>query len=162
MHTLYVRYSPAVVRFVNSMVYDQREAEDITQSVFAKLMKTIQNYDQSEVPFDAWIMRVARSAALDHMRVHRPATTDYPAASDTTLEIGAEGARSLREALEELPEAQREILVLRHIAGLSPLEIANVLGRSESAVHGLHHRGRRTLQAKLVELGAEKRSQTSS
>jgi RNA polymerase sigma-70 factor (ECF subfamily) len=46
------------------------------------------------------------------------------------------------------------VLVLRHIVGLTPVEIADTLGKSESSVHGLHHRGRRTLQSNLQELGA--------
>ena len=69
-------------------------------------------------------------------------------------QLGAERGADLRHALEQLPEDQREVLVLRHIVGLSPVEIASTLGRSESSVHGLHHRGRRTLQSSLTELGA--------
>jgi len=62
-------------------------------------------------------------------------------------------SQSLREALGQLPDDQREVLVLRHIAGLSPGEIADRLGKTESSVHGLHHRGRGALRAALVELG---------
>jgi RNA polymerase sigma-70 factor (ECF subfamily) len=61
---------------------------------------------------------------------------------------------SLRSALATLPEDQREIIVLRHLGGLAPAEIAARLGRSESAVNGLHHRGRRALRAELIRLGA--------
>jgi RNA polymerase sigma-70 factor (ECF subfamily) len=56
--------------------------------------------------------------------------------------------------LETLPADQREIIVLRHVGGLAPAEIAARLGRSESAVNGLHHRGRRALRAELERLGA--------
>ena len=44
--------------------------------------------------------------------------------------------------------------MLRHIAGLSPVEIARRIGKSESAVHGLHHRGRGAMQLALQELDA--------
>ena len=43
------------------------------------------------------------------------------------------------------------MLVLRHVTGLSPEEIATRLGKSESSVHGLHHRGRAALKASLIE-----------
>jgi RNA polymerase sigma-70 factor (ECF subfamily) len=43
---------------------------------------------------------------------------------------------------------------MRHIVGLSPPEIAEQLGRSESSIHGLHHRGRRALQQELERLGS--------
>jgi RNA polymerase sigma-70 factor (ECF subfamily) len=155
LHFLYVRYAADVQRYVMSVVHDHHEAEDITQNVFAKLMKAIKRYEQREVPFAAWIMRVARNAALDHMRARRAVPTEEVRIADggqaqTSIGLG----RDLRQALEQLPEDQREVLVLRHIAGLSPIEIAEALEKSESSVHGLHHRGRRTLQATLTELGA--------
>jgi RNA polymerase sigma-70 factor (ECF subfamily) len=61
-------------------------------------------------------------------------------------------AISILAALERPPEDQREVLILRHLAGLTPVEIAATLEKSESSVHALHHRGRRTLQARLSEL----------
>ena len=155
LHFLYVRYAPDVQRFINSIVKDHHEAEDITQNVFAKLMKSIKRYEQREVPFVAWIMRVARNATLDHMRTRRAIPTEEVRITDTgQAQLGIERGRDLRHALELLPEDQREVLILRHIAGLTPVEIAATLEKSESSVHGLHHRGRRSLQAKLVEIGA--------
>jgi RNA polymerase sigma-70 factor (ECF subfamily) len=155
LHYLYVRYSDDVRRYVASFVRDHHEAEDITQNVFAKLMKAIQRYQQQEVPFDAWILRVARNAALDHLRAKRAIPTEEVRVADAGYaEVGHERGHALREALEQLPEDQREVLVLRHIVGLSPVEIAGALNRSESSVHGLHHRGRRSLRASLRQLGA--------
>jgi RNA polymerase sigma-70 factor (ECF subfamily) len=155
LHFLYVRYAADVQRYVASFVHDHHEAEDITQNVFAKLMKAIRKYEEREVPFAAWIMRVARNAALDHMRARRAIPTEeVRLADDGHTQVGVDRGRDLRHALEDLPEDQREVLVLRHIAGLSPVEIASALKKSESSVHGLHHRGRRALRAKLSELGA--------
>jgi RNA polymerase sigma-70 factor, ECF subfamily len=155
LHFLYVRYAPDVQRYVDSVVHDHHEAEDITQNVFAKLMKKIDRYEPREVPFAAWILRVARNAALDHMRARRTIPTEEVRVTDSgQAEMSIDRGRALRHALEQLPEDQREVLVLRHIVGLSPVEIAATLDRTESSVHGLHHRGRRTLQASLVELGA--------
>lgn len=155
LHFLYVRFAPDVQRFVNSLVHDHHEAEDITQNVFAKLMTRIGKYEQREVPFAAWILRVARNAALDHLRAKRAIPTEEVRLADSgQAQISSERGRDLRHALEQLPDDQREVLVLRHIVGLSPVEIADTLGKTESSVHGLHHRGRRTLQASLTTLGA--------
>lgn len=155
LHYLYVRYADDVLRYVNSFVRDQHEAEDITQNVFAKLMTAIKKYEQREVPFDAWILRVSRNAALDHLRAKRAIPTEDVRQVDVgRAQTGLDRGRALRQALEDLPEDQREVLVLRHIVGLSPVEIAGALDRTESSVHGLHHRGRRSLRASLVELGA--------
>jgi len=155
IHFLYARFSADVQRYVNSIVHDYHEAEDITQNVFAKLTRRIGKYEERDVPFAAWIMRVARNAALDHMRASRAIPTEEVRIDDggrVHMDVGR--SRDLRLALEGLPEDQREVMVLRHIAGLTPVEIADALDKTESSVHGLHHRGRRALQEKLVELGA--------
>ena len=121
LHFLYLRYAPDVERYVNSVVHDRHEAEDITQGVFAKLITTIGKYEQREVPFTAWILRVARNAALDHMRARRAIPTEDVRMADTgQAQVGLDRSRALREALEDLPDDQREVLVLRHVVGLSP------------------------------------------
>jgi RNA polymerase sigma-70 factor, ECF subfamily len=155
LHFIYVRYADDVYGFVNSIVRNHHEAEDITQNLFAKLMRVIGKYEQREVPFSAWILRVARNAALDHMRARRQIPFEEVRTSDEGHEqVGFERSLSLRAALDRLPGDQREVLILRHIAGLTPLEIAEVLGKTESSIHGLHHRGRVALQAALRELEA--------
>lgn len=155
LHYLYVRYADDVLRYVTGLIRDHHEAEDITQNVFAKLMKAINKYEERAVPFDAWILRVARNAALDHLRAKRAIPTEEVRLTDTgRAQTQLDRGQALRQALEDLPEDQREVLVLRHIVGLSPIEIADTLDKSESSVHGLHHRGRRSLRDNLTELGA--------
>jgi RNA polymerase sigma-70 factor, ECF subfamily len=155
LHFLYVRYADDVRGFVQSIVRDPHDAEDITQNVFAKLMKAILKYEEREVPFAAWILRVARNAALDHLRAKRLVPCEEVRTSDEGYEqIGFERSQSLRQALETLPEEQREVLVLRHVAGLSPGEIAERLDKTEGSIHGLHHRGRGALRTALLELEA--------
>jgi RNA polymerase sigma-70 factor (ECF subfamily) len=100
-------------------------------------------------------MRVARNAALDHLRTRRQIPCEEIRASEEGYEqVARERSQSLCEAFRRLPQDQRDVLVLRHIAGLSPPEIARRIGKTEGAVHGLHHRGRGTLQAVLRELDA--------
>lgn len=155
LHFLYVRFADDVCGYVASIVCDSHEAEDITQNVFAKLMTAIHRYEQREVPFAAWILRVARNVALDHIRARRQIPFEEVRVDDDGHEqIGFERSQCLRDALQRLPEDQREVLVLRHIAGLSPGEIADRLGKTEGSVHGLHHRGRGALQTALRELDA--------
>jgi RNA polymerase sigma-70 factor, ECF subfamily len=155
LHFLYVRYADDVRGYVESIVRDRHEAEDITQTVFAKLLGAIARYERREAPFAAWLLRVARNAAVDHLRGRRQIPFDEVRTSDAGDEqIGAERSRALLAALEGLPADQREVLILRHIAGLSPGEIALRLGKSEASVHGLHHRGRASLRAALSELDA--------
>jgi RNA polymerase sigma-70 factor, ECF subfamily len=152
---LYVRYADDVCGYVQSIVRDRFEAEDITQTLFSKLLTKIRRYEQREVPFSAWMLRVARNAALDHIRSRRMVPVEEVRVSnDGQDELRFDRYSSLRDALAQLPEQQREVLVLRHVAGLTPLEIARHMDKTESSVHGLHHRGRGALQAALRELEA--------
>jgi RNA polymerase sigma-70 factor (ECF subfamily) len=152
LHFLYVRYADDVKRFVQSIVHDAHEAEDITQDVFTKLMRAIKKYEERDVPFAAWIMRVARNAALDNLRARRQIPVEEVRTSDEGLDQSVhERAQSLLEALATLPQAQRQVLILRHIKGLSPNEIAERLGKTESSIQGLHHRGRAAIKVALRE-----------
>jgi RNA polymerase sigma-70 factor (ECF subfamily) len=155
LHFLYVRYADDVRGYIQSIVRDPHEAEDISQSLFCRLLGKIQRYEQREVPFSGWMLRVARNAALDHLRARRQIPFEEVHTSDEGHdEIQFDRYGSLREALDRLPEEQRAVLVLRHVVGLSPVEIADRMHKTESAIHGLHHRGRGALQASLRELDA--------
>jgi RNA polymerase sigma-70 factor (ECF subfamily) len=151
---LYMRYADNVYGYVRSIVRDHHEAEDVTQHVFAKLMTALPKYEARDVPFAAWILRVARNVALDHMRQRRAIPCEEVRELEPTRDDRGDSQQtslSLREALEELPVEQREVVVLRHLVGLSPGEIAGRMNKSEPSVHGLHHRGRGALRSTLVE-----------
>jgi RNA polymerase sigma-70 factor, ECF subfamily len=153
---LYIRYSGNVYGYLRSIVRDEREAEDLTQHVFLKLMTAIRKYQDQGVPFSGWLLRLARNVALDHLRRRRPTPTEevFDAGSHSDDEDAREHARDLHAALDSLPDEQRQVMIMRHIVGLSPPEIAERMGRSESSVHGLQHRGRRALQLELSRLGS--------
>ena len=149
---LYMRYVDNVYGYVRSIVRDDYEAEDVTQHVFTKLITTLPKYEQREVPFAAWILRVARNVAVDHMRARRAIPCEEVRELEPQHESTTEDSSlTLREALASLPEDQRQVIVLRHLVGLSPGEIAGRLGKTEPSIHGLHHRGRGALRAVLTE-----------
>jgi RNA polymerase sigma-70 factor, ECF subfamily len=155
LYFLYVRHGDDVFRYVNSLVKDHHEAEDITQNVFLKLVTVLRTYEQRDVPFVAWVLRVARNMALDQMRDRRSIPCEEVSTQiDDHRQIGNERRTDLCWALEQLPEEQRSVLILRHIHGFSPPEIADALGKTESSIDGLHHRGRRSVQSTLEDLGA--------
>jgi RNA polymerase sigma-70 factor, ECF subfamily len=156
LQVLYIRYGREVYRWVNSIVRDHHEAEDITQGVFLKLMRVIGSYTRrDDVPFSAWLRRVARNAALENLRSRRAMPVrELDRRLQSRDDIRSEHVRDLRDALEEVPYDQREVLILRHLAGLSPCEIAQMLGKTEASIHGLQHRARNAFKKALRELEA--------
>lgn len=153
---LYIRYSDNVYGYVRSIVRDDKEAEDLTQQVFMKLITVIVKYQDHGVPFSGWLLRLARNVALDHLRRRRPTPTEDVLDADSydDDDDARDRARDLHSALDSLPEEQRSVMIMRHVVGLTPPEIAERMGRSESSIHGLHHRGRRALQQELSRLGS--------
>lgn len=149
---LYVSYANNIYGYVRSIVHDDHEAEDVTQHIFAKLMTSVHKYDDRGIPFFAWLLRLARNVAIDHLRANRLTPTETVLDPGTSSHVDLDGAETVRAALAALPEEQREVVVLRHVMGLTPGEIADRMGRTEGSIHGLHHRGRRALQRELTLL----------
>jgi RNA polymerase sigma-70 factor, ECF subfamily len=146
---LYISYSNNIYGYVRSIVRDDHEAEDVTQHVFAKLMTTIGKYNDRGVPFVAWLLRIAHNVAIDHLRANRLTPTETVVDPGAPSDVDLDQAEALRSALAALPDEQREVVLLRHVVGLTPREIAIRMGRTEGSIHGLHHRGRRALQREL-------------
>jgi RNA polymerase sigma-70 factor, ECF subfamily len=151
---LYITYSHNIYGYVRSILRDDHEAEDVTQHVFAKLMTSIVKYDDRGVPFFAWLLRLARNVAIDHLRANRLTPTEEVIDPASSSGVDLDRVETVRSALAALPHEQREVVVLRHLIGLTPSEIADRMGRSESSIHGLHHRGRRSLQRELSLLNS--------
>jgi RNA polymerase sigma-70 factor (ECF subfamily) len=150
-----VRYADNVYSYVATIVHDRHEAEDVTQHVFVKLIGAVTKYDEARGPFAAWVLCVARNVAIDHLRQLRSIPCEEIRREDASEEATDDERHRnllLREVLAALPRDQREVLVLRHVVGLTPGEIADRLGKTESSVHGLHHRGRGALRDVLAQL----------
>ena len=155
LEEIYIIFAGNVYGYVCSIVRDEHEAEDITQQIFAKLLTALDRYEPRVVPFSAWVLRVAQNAAIDHMRTRRPVPTEELGSAEAPDHASArERFADLRLALDALPAEQRDVIVLRFLIGLSPSEIAVRMGRSEDAVHGLQHRGRRRLRREMLALAA--------
>jgi RNA polymerase sigma-70 factor, ECF subfamily len=150
---LYLRYKDNVYGYVLSILRDAHEAEDATQTVFIKLISVIHKYEPRHVPFTAWILKVARNVALDSLRQRRPVPCENVIESWRPADdLSDDRRRGLELALKTLSEDQRDVVVLRHLVGLSPGEIADRMGRTESSIHGLHHRARLALRRELIRL----------
>jgi RNA polymerase sigma-70 factor, ECF subfamily len=154
MHQLYQRFSPHVHAYVERIVANRDDADDVTQQTFAKLLTELRRYEPGSAPFAAWMLRVSHNAAIDHLRRREAVRWEtVPAGLEQVEDAPLECRASLREALASLTAGQRDVLVLRHVVGLTPEEIAACRGRSLRSVYCLHHRGRAAACSALDELG---------
>jgi RNA polymerase sigma-70 factor (ECF subfamily) len=154
LRLLYLLYADNVFGYVLSIVHDEHDAEDVTSEIFARLPRALSHYRPSATPFAAWLLRVARNAALDFLRAQRSVPQAEVHVSTGVPELHAhERLDDLRAALIALPADQRQVMVLRLIAGLSPTEVAERMDRSVDAIHALQHRARRRLREELTQAG---------
>jgi RNA polymerase sigma-70 factor, ECF subfamily len=150
---LYSRYSGPVYSYVCSIVRDRDDAADVTQQVFLKLMTAFPQYDVSRARFAAWILRVARNAAIDWLRESRVVVDASEALEVAQEDAPTRGDREvLRHALANLTDNQRKVLFLCEHVGLPAGEVGKQLGKREAAIHTMHHRARIAARRKLLEM----------
>src|SRR3954453_12894931 len=154
LRLIYLLYADNVFGFVAAIVRDEHDAEDITSEVFARLPRALSHYKPSSTPFAAWLLRVARNAALDHLRAQRSVPLAEVHATGETAELHArERLEGLTAALAALPEDQRQVMVLRLVAGLTPAEVAERLPPSVGPAAAHPPPPRRRLQVELTQAG---------
>ena len=149
------RLSPRVLGFATRMLGDAAEAEDVTQDAMLRLWKIAPEWRQGEAEPATWLYRVVRNLCIDRLRKARGVGLDQiaePEDGTPSVEaalIAQDRAAALQLALNQLPDRQREAVILRHIEGLANPEIAQIMEISTEAVESLTARGKRALGAAL-------------
>lgn len=134
------------------------EAEDIAQEVFLRVWKHAASWQPGRAKFATWIVRVALNLCYDRLRRNRvqytdevPDRADERAGADEEM-IAEERAAAVHQALSNLPQRQKEALMLCHFQGHTNKQAAEALGVSVEAVESLLSRARRSLKASLAPL----------
>ena len=145
---LYEAYFDKIYRYIVLKIGDRTEAEDMTQQVFLKALKSLPDYKWKDVPFSAWLYRIAHNQVVDHYRksgrqqsceLTEEITPDDPEGNpehQTELKVDIQ---SLVKATRQLTRAQQEVIALRFSSDLPVAEVARLMGRSEGAVKALQH-----------------------
>ena len=149
-------YSGLLFRVAYSVLRSRAEAEDVAQDVFVRILK--RSPDLLTVrDLRVWLIRITWNLSIDRRRRIRPEQIDEDfakslvatnAPADEALGDAQRMKAVLRE-LEQLPRAERQVLLLSTVEELETLEVAKVLGRSESAVRALLFRARTRLRERL-------------
>jgi RNA polymerase sigma-70 factor, ECF subfamily len=153
-------YSSLLFRVAHSVLRSRNEAEDVVQDVFVRVLEHHRSLTAVR-DMRVWLVRVAWNLAIDRRRRIRPEQFDEGFAeslvgrnlpADEALNV-AQRLRFVLRELERLPKAERNVLLLSVVEELGTAEMAEVLGRSESAVRALLFRARTRLRERLEEGG---------
>jgi RNA polymerase sigma-70 factor (ECF subfamily) len=149
---LYERHRLAVFRYLRTRTRTEDDAAELTAVAFERALAAMPRYRPTGGGVVAWLLRIARNAAIDAGRRTQAVPFDAEladladAASPEASAIERERLASVAAAIGRLPSAQREALALRYAAGLTAREIGEVLGRTEHATQKLISRALATLR----------------
>lgn len=156
---LFDRFYPAVRRYAGARLREPADADDAAAEAFVSALGAMPRFTWRRVPFEAWLFRIAASKVADvhRRRARRPETTldSVPGAAlagspdPARAAEAAEERALLVEAVDRLPDAQRDVVVLRFYLGRSVRETAERLGRGEGAVRQLQLRALTRLRREL-------------
>ncbi|HVZ34939.1 MAG TPA: sigma-70 family RNA polymerase sigma factor, partial [Polyangiaceae bacterium] len=126
---LYDRHVRSLLALARAMLQSRQAAEDLIHDVFLEAWQRSGDYSAERGSVRTWLLLRTRSRALDRLKsAGRPRVVSWEAeaatAHGTCLPSGAEDGSRLRELLAQMPDAQREVLVLGYFEGLSTTEIA--------------------------------------
>ena len=153
LETLVKRHKESIYTFIISKVRNQELAEDIFQDVFFKVIKSLQKGKYNEEgKFLPWVMRIAHNLVIDHFRKAKRMPILGKLKSDDDFDIfdiisngeqtseytmmEGEQHEQLKKMVQELPEEQRQVLIMRHYEELSFKEIAEKTGVSINTALG--------------------------
>ena len=142
---LFERYHDRLWRYAYLRLGRNEDASDVVQDVFLSIWQLLPTFRyEHEGSFPGLVFRIAARRVSDRVRhrVRRP-TVPLDEAPEAWMEFegGAVSRRILLQALAEIPERQAEVVVLRFVVGLPTREIAEAMGKTESAVTALQMRG---------------------
>ena len=155
---IYASYNQKLFALVSRMIFDEDAAKDIAHQVWEKVILQRANADRERVQnVGGYLITLARNLALDHLRKTKK-YTGLESAKELTVHQTGDDRALVVEALKQLPEETREILVLNYYCGYSFEEIAEMLGKKPNAIWTRASRARATLKEILERLMNVERS----
>jgi RNA polymerase sigma-70 factor (ECF subfamily) len=150
---LYETNLARIHRYIYFRVFDHELAEDITSLVFLKVWENLGSFQGGQIPFANWLYRIAHNTIIDYYRTQKtvipledadPLRLSYSDGVDEKIDINTL-SHKLVDALQELTQTQREVLILKYIWGLTTKEIARRVHKQQGAVRALQMRGLKRL-----------------
>jgi|AntRauTorckE6833_2_1112554.scaffolds.fasta_scaffold89894_2 RNA polymerase sigma-70 factor (ECF subfamily) len=153
--TLVNRYRHKLFATCYRMLGQQAEAEEAVQDSFLKLWNYAKSWDAEKASLNTWLYTITGNTCRDVLRKRKAILVEHDDNRESELPGGQEvveqkeQARLVKKAINELPERQREALVLSYYQGLSHKEIGAIMGSSPKSIEGLIARARTDLKQQL-------------
>ncbi len=151
---LYQRHVKSIYRYHLLRTGNVQDAQDLTAQTFLAALEKIGTY-RGQCAFSGWLFGIASHKAVDHYRSRRDGlplanglAQDRPPVEDTVA--SAWQMEQIHEALGKIAPERAQALLLRIFSGLSAAQAGSVMGKSETAVRMLVHRGLRDLRLALA------------
>ncbi len=153
-NTLYERYLPNVYKRVRYII-PQQDVEDVTQDVFIAAFKSLASF-RGESQFSTWLRTLTNHKVAEYYRRRNRKKEINPVSLHEAMGVGdgrsaglLEEQISIKNALQDLPENYREVLILRFAEDMQFNEIAKVMGQNMEAVKSLFRRALAALRNQL-------------
>jgi RNA polymerase sigma factor (sigma-70 family) len=146
---LFDRYQMPLLNFFYKMTGNRPASEDLVQEVFFRILKYRQSYREG-TPFRAWMYQIARNARVDAFRKQATEVNWEPELEPAVVPTDSaqqqQEFQRLHQALLQMPEEKKEVLVLSRFQGLKYEEIAQLLGCEVNTVKTKVHRALQDLR----------------
>ncbi len=153
---LYEEYHDKVFGYIFNHTSHKEDAEDLTNDVFLKAFRSLNSFDESKASVSTWIFTIMRNTLTDHFRRgHISEELDEGFVSSDDIEgsyLRKETLEELADALKELPQEQRDIIILKYYDGLTLTEISEKLDISYGMIKVKHKSALSSMQ-KLLSAG---------
>ena len=155
---LYQEHYDKIARYAYVRIGNKAEAEDVAGEVFLRALKSLDTYQQHDIPMRAWLYKIAHNLVIDYSRKMAKRKTvpidDLPLVSKENPEATAEKnveIERVKKAMKFLTDAQREVLNLRIFGGLTSREAGQILKKGDGAVREMQRAAIEKLRAVLLE-----------
>jgi RNA polymerase sigma-70 factor (ECF subfamily) len=145
---LFTAHRDGIFRYLTRIV-GQEDARELTQEVFLRVTRT-RVPEADDTGRRAWLFRIARNLALNHVRDDRKRGTTADVVPEATVPASQALATVLRDALGKLHAIDRDVFLMREVGGLSYEEISFACQLTPDAVRSRLHRARLQLRALLT------------
>lgn len=153
---LYDRHVVRVYRHIYYMVGNTTEAEDLTAQAFLQGWEAIERYQIRGAPFVSWLLRIAHNLGVSYLRSRKESTQLPETLEDQGRQRNPEAVAQqrldgdrVRQAILQLRNEQRRVIILRFVEDLDYQEVAEIVGKSVAAVRVIQHRALNALRKQM-------------